>query len=132
MAESDAESVSSLDVKRWDAAQKALLAHGEVLMRDAQARDGPAFPPRAFNAMLVGCCGVRDERPRLPGHARGRKDTGATRLTRAKSQQRRAELRASQTCSNSNYLGSMLELGVSALKTTVAANRRQYLPCPQQ
>ena len=59
MAESDAESVSSLDVKRWDAAQKALLAHGEVLMRDAQARDGPAFPPRAFNAMLVGCCGVR-------------------------------------------------------------------------
>ena len=59
MADSDAESLSSLDVKRWDAAEKALLAHGEVLMRDAQARIGPAFPPRAFNAMLVGCCGVR-------------------------------------------------------------------------
>ena len=58
MAESDTESLSSLDLKRWDVAEEALLAHGEVLMRDAQARDGPAFPPRAFNAMLVGCCGV--------------------------------------------------------------------------
>ena len=36
-----------------------LLEHCNRPMRDAQLSAAPAFPVRAFDAMLVGCCGVR-------------------------------------------------------------------------